>query len=71
MYVIWEYIINFLKFILVWKVSFSTKKMNQNSIKFVGICEVIRKDANSSYLNHAEGLKDILNGEFGRIWRMV
>ena len=35
--------------------------MNQNSVKVIGIKDESRKDANLSYINEAEGLKDILN----------
>ena len=38
--------------------------MNQNSIKVIGIKDESRKDADLSYINEVEGLKDILNRDF-------
>ena len=38
--------------------------MNQNSVKVIGIKDEIRKDADLSYVNQVEGLKDILNRDF-------
>ena len=38
--------------------------MNQNSVKVIGIKDEIRKDADLSYVNQIEGLKDILNKDF-------
>ena len=38
--------------------------MNLNSIKLIGIKDESRKDADLSYLNQVEGLKDILNKDF-------
>ena len=38
--------------------------MNQNSPKVIGIKDEKRKDAYLMYLNQAEGLKNILNGDF-------
>ena len=38
--------------------------MNQNPVKVIGIKDESRKDADLSYLNQVEGLKDILNRDF-------
>ena len=38
--------------------------MNQNSVKVIGIKDETRKDADLSYLNKVEGLKDIFNRDF-------
>ena len=38
--------------------------MNQNSVKVIGIKDESRKDADLSYINEVEGLKDILNRDF-------
>ena len=38
--------------------------MNQDSVKTIGIKDESRKDSNLSYINHADGLKEILNGDF-------
>ena len=38
--------------------------MNQNSVRIIGINEESRKDAYIVYINHVDGLKDILNGGF-------
>ena len=38
--------------------------MNQNSVKVIGIKDESRKDADLSYIDEVEGLKDILNRDF-------
>ena len=38
--------------------------MNQNSVKVIGIKDESGKDADLSYVNKVEGLKDILNKDF-------
>ena len=38
--------------------------MKQNSIKVIGIKDTSRNDADLSYVNKVEGLKDILNSDF-------
>ena len=38
--------------------------MNQNLVKVIGIKDKSRKDAELLFLNHIEGLKDILNSDF-------
>ena len=38
--------------------------MNQNSVKVIGIKDESRKDAHLSYLDKADGLKDILSSDF-------
>jgi len=38
--------------------------MNQNSVKTIGIKDESRKDSYLSYINQADGLKDILNRDF-------
>ena len=38
--------------------------MKQNFLKVIGIKDESRKDANLSYLNQVEGLKEILNRDF-------
>ncbi len=38
--------------------------MNQNHVKVIGIKDESRKDADLSYVNQVEGLKDILNRDF-------
>ena len=40
--------------------------MNQNFVKAIGIKDPSRKDAHLSYINHAEGLKEILSREFDK-----
>ena len=39
--------------------------MNQNSVKTIGINDEPRKDSHLLYVNQADGLKDILNRDFG------
>ena len=39
--------------------------MNQNSVKTIGINDESRKDSYLVYVNQADGLKDILNRDFG------
>ena len=38
--------------------------MNQNSVKVIGIKDKSKKDADLSYVNQVEGLKDIFNKDF-------
>ena len=38
--------------------------MNQNSVKTIGINDEPRKDTHLVYVNQADGLKGILNGDF-------
>ena len=38
--------------------------MNQNSVKVIGIKDESRKDAHLSYVDKADGLKDILSSDF-------
>ena len=38
--------------------------MNRNSVKVIGIKDESREDADLSYVNQVEGLKDILNRDF-------
>ena len=38
--------------------------MNKNSVKVIGIKDESRKDADLSYVNQVEGLKDILDRDF-------
>ena len=38
--------------------------MNQNSIKAIGIKDESRNNASIAYINHIQGLKDILNMDF-------
>ena len=40
--------------------------MNQNSVKIIGINDESRNNASISYINHVEGLKDILNMDFDK-----
>ncbi len=39
--------------------------MNQNSVKAIGINDESRNNASIAYINQVEGLKDILNMDFG------
>jgi len=38
--------------------------MNQNPVKAIGIKDESRNNASIAYINHVQGLKDILNMDF-------